>query len=134
MVSGVVARRCKSLLDAGSCGIGTRPRRRAVARRRARLAVNLRTVEELASVSQFNGGEIASDLHVGTALRATPSGCVSGRVRASLWRFGRGGEELPGSRQVSRPAAIGQKTILANTDETTWQDVLGEAPQEFRRA
>lgn len=36
-----------------------------------------------------------------------------------------------GNGQISRPAAIGQKTILANADEAARQDVLGEAPQEF---
>jgi hypothetical protein len=41
----------KPQFDAGSSDIGTLPRRRAVARRCAGLAIGLRTVEELASLS-----------------------------------------------------------------------------------
>jgi hypothetical protein len=52
----------------------TRPRRRAVARRRANLVGRLRAVEELASIGKFAGGEVGADLHRGSAPWAVPTG------------------------------------------------------------
>ena len=65
---------------------------RAVARRRASLAADLRAVEELASLSQLASGEVGAYLHRPSALRATPRGRVSDRVLASFRRFRRNGE------------------------------------------
>ena len=74
----------KQRFDAGFRGIDTQPRRRAVARQRARPAAGLRAVEEFASLSQLASGEVGAYLHRGSALWATPSRRIRGRVRASL--------------------------------------------------
>jgi hypothetical protein len=55
-------------------GRGTLPRRRAVARRHANLVGRLRAVEELASIGEFPGGEVGTDLHRRSAVWAVPTG------------------------------------------------------------
>ncbi len=57
-------------------GASTRTRRRAVARRSAWLAADLRAVEEFASLSQLAGGEVGTDQHRGSAPRAKPCGRI----------------------------------------------------------
>jgi len=43
-------------------------------------------------------------------------------------------EQLANKRQISRPVASRQEAILPNADETTRQNMLGEAPQKLRGA
>jgi hypothetical protein len=96
------------------------------------LVGGLGTVEELASISEFVSGEVGADLHRGSALWAIPTG-RRGRGRwARLLRLRGDREQLPKKRQISRPVASRQGAILPNADETTRQNVLGEAAQKLR--
>jgi len=103
------------------------------ARRRASLFVIQRTVEELASIGEFAGGEVGADLHRGSAPWAVPTGRGGSGLWTHLLRLRGDREQLSAKRQISCPVASRQETILPNADEATRQNVLGEAPQKVRR-
>jgi len=73
-IAGVFGLLAEPSFDVVFRSLDTLPRRRAVARRRANLAGRLRAVEELASLSEFAGGEVDANLHRRSAPWAIPTG------------------------------------------------------------
>src|ERR1041384_1978628 len=95
--------------DGRFCGRRTRLRRRAVARRRSNLVGGLRAVEELASISEFPGSEVGTDLHRRSAPWAVPTGRANTGLRTQLLRLRGDSAQLASKRQIGRPAASGQE-------------------------
>src|ERR1700678_1011910 len=92
---------------------------------------DLRAVEASAQGREFPGGQIRADTHFTVTTGATPDsrGVILRRTGAVWFRIGV--EEFAGERQTCRAPRVRQVSELADTDEPSWEDVLGEPAQEF---
>jgi len=92
---------------------------------------DLRAVEASAQGRQFPGRKFRADTHFAVTTRTTPDsrGVILRRTDAGWLRVGI--EEIAGERQTCRAPRVRQVSELADTNEPSWQDVLGEPAQEL---
>ena len=93
---------------------------------------DLRAVEASAQGLQFQCRQIRTDTHFTVTTGATPDGMgVNLRRRVAVGFLGV--EELASERQTCRAPRVRHVSELGDTNEPSWQDVLGEPAQEFIR-
>ena len=94
---------------------------------------DLRAVEASAQGGELPGGQIRADTHFTVTPGATPNsrGFILRQTDAGWFRVGV--EESAGERQTYRAPRVRQVSELADANEPSWQNVLGEPAQELMR-